>query len=338
MNQIKLGIIGLGKWVREAYLPILHQMPEVRVVAVSARTQTSRDLARAEFGPNVALFSDYHDLLKDPCVQAVAIALPNHLHADAIQAAASAGKHIFFEPPLGLSVGELEQTFRALSSADGVAQVDLELRCLPVLALVREHLQNGTIGRPLMTKVRLWCDWGLGGGEWVEEVESQGFFLWLGCWYLDLLDWVYQVSPVSASVVGGYAMNGKVMDHGWATLDFADQQVGAFEFNLVGTEGTQISLCVAGTEGELEADLLTGTCRARHGKNQWRDAGRPCSTPVHGFAGMRESIADFLAAVTEGTRPRADLEACRRVHEAALACTQAEREKRIVAVQKLTTS
>ena len=107
-----------------------------------------------------------------------------------------------------------------------------------------------------MAKVRLWCDWGYGGGNWNEEVEEEGFFLWLGCWYLDVLDMVFQTEPTRATVVGGYAMNGKLMDHGWATLNYPDNRIGQVEFSLVAVEGTEITLTIDGTNGHIQADLI----------------------------------------------------------------------------------
>ena len=51
---------------------------------------------------------------------------------------------------------------------------------------------------------------------------------------------------------------------------------------------------------------------------------RACSEPIHGSAGMRESIAGFLAAVQEGRAAKADAEVAARVHQAMLLCAQAE--------------
>lgn len=332
MQPLNLGIIGAGKWVREAYIPILKHMPRVRVVAVAAKTRASRDWVRGELGPSVTLHSEFEDLIAQPGVDAVAIALPNRLHADAIRTAAAAGKHVLFEPPLGLNAADMSRALRALRESGRVAQADLELRCLPVVDLIRDQLAAGTIGEPLMCRVRLWCDWGWGGGEWVSEVEEQGFFPWLGCWYLDLLDRVYEAPAIRACVTGGYAMNGRIMDHGLAALEFPGQRVGVFEFSLVAMEGTQIELRVAGTRGELEADLLTGLCRWRGRRQAWQEERRPCAEPVHGFAGMRESLEDFVSAVLDGRRPRADLEVCRRVHQAVWACAQSELRRSAIPV------
>jgi predicted dehydrogenase len=212
-------------------------------------------------------------------------------------------------------------------------QADLELRCLPVMDVVRNHLDAGTIGDPLMARVRLWCDWGYDGGPWLEEVGAQSFFLWLGCWYFDLLDRVYQVPALRASVTGGYAMNDRLMDHGLVTLEFPNRRIGCFEFSLVAVEGTQIDLSIAGTRGELRADLMSGLCRWRTRQEPWRETRVPGSEPVHGFAGMRESIAEFVRAVRTGSRPRADLAVCGRVHAIALACASAELEGTTKAVE-----
>jgi len=123
-------------------------------------------------------------------------------------------------------------------------------------------------------------------------------------------------------------MNGRLMDHGWATLTYPQGRIGQLEFSLIAVEGAAITLRVAATRGEIEADLQTGTFRWRRDRAGWKDGTAPCSQPICGFAGMRESIKDFLQAVADGRPARADTEVCRRVHRAALACAGAERRFR----------
>jgi predicted dehydrogenase len=173
-----------------------------------------------------------------------------------------------------------------------------------------------------MATIRLWCDWGYGGGEWLEEAEDQGFFLWLGCWYVDVLDAVFGARPERVSVTGGRAMNGDMVDHAWATMEYPGQRLGQFEFSLVAPEEQQITLTVTGTEGEVEADLWTGELRSRGRGEEWERTVVPNSEPIHGFAGMRESITDFIGSVRSGSQPRANLDVSRRVHAAAVACAR----------------
>jgi len=253
--DINVGLIGFGNWPRTAYAPALAELKGVTVRAVAARSDATRQLAIEAFGDQLQCHDRYDAILADPQIDAVMMALPNHMHADAIAAAVAAGKHLFYEPPVAMDEASIEKTFAAMSHTDRVVQVDLELRYLPVIDAVRQLLADGQIGKPLMAKISLWCNWGYGGGEWYDEVQGQDFFLWLGCWYLDALDCVFGAAPVDANVTGGYASNGTLMDHGWATLAYPDDRTGQYEFNLVATTEAKIALHVAGTAGEIEADI-----------------------------------------------------------------------------------
>jgi len=335
MNGITLGLIGLGGWPRAAYLPILAERPDVRVVAVAARSEATRQWARAQFGPDLRLYSDYHDLLADERIQAVTLALPNHLHSAALDAALRTDKHLFVEPPLGLAAAEVDSALDRAAAREAVFQTDLELRYLPVLEELRRRLAAGDFGRPLLARIELWCDWGYGGGNWAQDPSGEGFFLWLGCWYLDVLDVLLGTEPLRAEVIGGRARNGSLLDHGWAVLEYpgpalaqdeADPSsvAGRFAFNLVAVAGRRIAAQVAGTEGEAEADLPSGILRQRRvGQPDWSETPHPASEPVHGFIGLRESLCGFLDAVRTGTPVRADVNVSRRVHHAALACQAA---------------
>lgn len=323
-----VGIIGFGNWPRQAYAPLLNELSDVPVVAVAARSDATRAIAKETFGGDLATFEDYGDLLADESIDAVLIALPNALHHGALAAAACSGKHVFFEPPVAEDREAAGHILNALAQSDRVIQADLELRCLPVVDAVSRLLQSGNLGQPRMAKIRLWCNWGYGGGPWFDEVQGQSFFLWLGCWYLDVLDVLFGEAALHASVVGGYASNGALMDHGWAALTYPEQRIGQFEFNLVATQDATIELYVACQEGEIQADLTTGAWRWRDepGNEHCEDA--PASTPAYGFEGMRESLADFFAAIRSGHPPRADLAVMRRVQHAAMLCAEAERARR----------
>jgi len=335
MNPIKLGLIGLGEWPRQAYVPVLKQLDTVRVCAVAARTSSTQDYALEQFGSQTVIYDDYRYLLEDENVEAVTLALPNELHSEAMQAALASGKHVFYEPPIDHTEEGLRRTLSAMAASDRVIQADLELRYLPVIDAMGRLVASGTIGDVLMAKIRLWCNWGYGGGKWNRNPEEEGFFPWLGCWYLDVLDCVFESPPLTASVVGGHAANGRLMDHGWAMLEYPNGRIGQFEFNLVAVAGLDIRLSVLGTQGELEADLGSGHCRWRTADAAWQEAVHPASQPVHGFEGMRECLVDFLDAVGSNRAPKADVEVARRVHAAMLACARAEGEKKTVPADPL---
>lgn len=322
--MINVGLIGFGKWARQAYAPLLDELPQVRVTAISARSHTTRSLAKQTFGIETKTFADYHDLLNDAAVDAVLIALPNSLHAPVLQTAATSGKHLFFEPPVAEDPETATRVLDALAASEGVVQADLELRYLPVMDNVLGIIQSGTIGEPLMAKIRLWCNWGYRGGEWYDEVQEQSFFPWLGCWYLDALDCIFKQSAIQTSVVGGHYSNGTLMDAGWASLLYPNGGIGQLEFNLVIPQETVIELSVACRSGEIVVDLQTGRWRWRGETGDWHLKHTPASTPAYGFVGMRESLQAFFDTIHAGERPRANVDVMRRVQHAAQLCADVE--------------
>ena len=112
MASLKVGLAGLGEWARRAYVPILAELEaagEIEVAAVSARSEATRQVARELLGEGVRLYGDYGELLGDAELEAVFLALPNALHAEAVAAAVGSGKHVFFEPPIGVDREQVER-------------------------------------------------------------------------------------------------------------------------------------------------------------------------------------------------------------------------------------
>ena len=111
-----------------------------------------------------------------------------------------------------------------------------------MLHRVKQMLTDGELGQPLSITARLWCDWGRGGKSESPESTRIGFFVWTGPWYLQLLDVLVGRLPRRVSAVGVRALNGTLMDHGWASLDYGDSLVGRFEYSLLAPEGQATAL------------------------------------------------------------------------------------------------
>ncbi len=322
-SSLRVGLIGFGRWARQAYGPALRELASVRVAAVAARSPASREAAQQTFGADVATYGDFRTLIDEGDVDAVMIALPGALHAEAVEAAVRAGRHVFFEPPIALTREATEAALETIAAASSVVQVDFELRYLPVMDAVVDLIGRGAIGAVRLARVSLWCDWGRDGA--LSRLGEEGIAYALGPWYLDVLDAVVADTPRQACVTGGYAFNGRLLDHGWATLCYDGGQVGCFEINLLAPEGADVRLHVVGNSGEIEADLLGGNYRWRAEDGEWRDGAAPPSLPKCGFVGMRECIVDFVSAVTERRPARTTPDVIRRVHQAMLLCAEAER-------------
>jgi predicted dehydrogenase len=146
MERVRVGLVGAGG-IAGAHLRGYTAIPdEVRVVAV-ADVDEGHARERAEQAGGARAFGDLAALLAGAEVDAVDICLPHHLHADAIVAAARAGKHILCEKPLCLTEEEADRV------ADEVGRAGVTLMCahnqlyLPPVARAREVLAAGTLGR-----------------------------------------------------------------------------------------------------------------------------------------------------------------------------------------------
>jgi len=107
MKPVRWGVLGIGKHFVQRVLPSLLDSPLVEVAAVA-----SRDLGRARetagrFGIPAA-YGSYEDLVADQRLEAVYIALPNHLHAEWVGKCAEAGKHVLCEKPLAMDAGQAQ--------------------------------------------------------------------------------------------------------------------------------------------------------------------------------------------------------------------------------------
>jgi predicted dehydrogenase len=317
-DPLRIGLIGFGNWAREAYVPVLHEQPGVRISAVAARTEATRERAREQFGPDTELYGGYEDLIEASDVDAVMIGLPSSLAAEAAGAAVQAGRHVFVEPPIN-GASDTGGVLDLAERSDTVFHVDLELRYLPVVDALREMASEGRLGRLLVARVELVNDW----FRHRTETEAQkGFDVFgLGTWYIDLLDAIFDQSPERVSVHGSYPRYDNLMELGTAVLEYPDTALGEWQINLSGG-GWELRLNLTGTEGQVEADLMSGIYRYRAAGEAWRTVTVDASRPEHGFVGMRESVLAFLAAVRGETPSRSGPETYRRLHGTLAALTR----------------
>lgn len=99
---------------------------------------------REKFG--VPTFVRYEELLKQPGIDVVVIRTPNHLHKAPAIAALNAGKHVFCEKPLALSLADCRAMVAAARKARRLLQINLELRSSLLPARVKEIVDSGEIG------------------------------------------------------------------------------------------------------------------------------------------------------------------------------------------------
>lgn len=144
-KPVGIALIGMGWWGKKM-LAVLQAAPEdIRVVrAVEPNHETVAELC-AERG--VKLSAIYADALNDPEVEAVVLATPHKLHAEQIEAAVAAGKHIFCEKPLAMTKEGAVKAVELCREAGLVLGMGHERRWDPPIAEMLAKADRGELGR-----------------------------------------------------------------------------------------------------------------------------------------------------------------------------------------------
>ena len=142
-RKMKVGVIGLGVY-GQLHARTYASAPGAELVAVCDIRHDVVQAKAAEAG--CSAFTDYTQMLSDCELDAVSIALPDYMHADATIAAAKAGKHVLVEKPLATTVDQCEQMIRAASDNGVFLMTDFSQRWSPVMQLAKKAITSGDLG------------------------------------------------------------------------------------------------------------------------------------------------------------------------------------------------
>ena len=148
MKTITTGILGAGRIGR------LHGDNILRMNGVDLKA-VADPYADFESWPKAAVATgeDPDLVLGDDSIEAVLICSPTPTHADFIERAAAAGKHVFCEKPIDLEPDRIRRTLAAVDQAGVKLQVGFNRRFDPTFATVKRAVDNGEIGDIHLVKI-----------------------------------------------------------------------------------------------------------------------------------------------------------------------------------------
>jgi myo-inositol 2-dehydrogenase/D-chiro-inositol 1-dehydrogenase len=141
-----VGLIGAG-WIGAFHGESLaRRIPHARLVMVADPAPGAADKLAARFGGRAT--TDPAELIGNPEVAAVVIAAPARFHTDLIVAAATAGRAVFCEKPMALTLADADRAITAAAQAGVPLQVGFNRRFDPAFAAARDAVLNGRVGTP----------------------------------------------------------------------------------------------------------------------------------------------------------------------------------------------
>ncbi|MDR1398528.1 MAG: inositol 2-dehydrogenase [Treponema sp.] len=152
-DRLKIGVIGAGRIGKIHTENIARFIPQAQLEGIADIKLTPEQAAWAK-GLGARIVSPNPDeLLHDPSIQALVICSSTMTHADITMAAATAGKHVFCEKPIDLSVAKAKTAIAAMKSAGKNLQIGFNKRFDHNFARMRQYMLDGSIGELQVLKI-----------------------------------------------------------------------------------------------------------------------------------------------------------------------------------------
>jgi len=152
MTKLKLGVIGAGRIGKVHIATLVQSVPQAVVVAIADVNLNTADEVAKTFGIT-SVYSNYMDVINHPEVEAVVICSPTDTHARYIEDSAKAGKHIFCEKPVDLSLEVIKGAIDIAKAAGVKLMIGFNRRFDPNFLKIKQLVIDGKIGEPHILKI-----------------------------------------------------------------------------------------------------------------------------------------------------------------------------------------
>jgi predicted dehydrogenase len=169
MSRIRLGYIGCGFMAQKVHLPNFLSIPNCEVVALAeVRTALGRQVQTRLGIPK--FYADHQALLADPDIDAVAVSAAFAVQGEIARDALQAGKHVFMEKPMAVSLAQADALLAAARQADRQLMVGYMKRYDAGNELVKAHIEkfrrSGELGEITYMRNHGFC------GDWIAGLDT----------------------------------------------------------------------------------------------------------------------------------------------------------------------
>jgi inositol 2-dehydrogenase len=149
--KLPVGVIGLGRMGQIYATHLARRVPQAKVVAI-ADIMAERAQKLADDLGVAAWSSDYREMLNDPEIEAVFVLSSTSTHREVVTAAAEAGKAIFCEKPIALTLADTDAMLAAIAKNKVMFQAGFMRRFDAGYLAAKKQIEAGAIGRPVTFK------------------------------------------------------------------------------------------------------------------------------------------------------------------------------------------
>lgn len=192
MKQVRMGIIGAG--LRSGIAHYWHKPNGNSVVVGAADIDYARlKKFQEKINPDAFITEDYKELLKRDDIDAIAVTSPDYLHEEHAIAALEAGKHVYCEKPLAITVEGCDRIIEASKKSGKHLMVGFNMRYMNMYRTMKGIVDSGLIGDIKAVWVRHFV--GFGGyyyfHDWhANSKNTTSLLLQKGSHDIDIIHWI----------------------------------------------------------------------------------------------------------------------------------------------------
>jgi myo-inositol 2-dehydrogenase/D-chiro-inositol 1-dehydrogenase len=323
---LRVGVIGVGAMGSIHAEHLAHRIPGARLEAI-AEVVTKRARAASRQLAVSKVYPEASQLIGDPEIDAVVIATTRRLHSGLIASAASAGKHVFCEKPLGSTLKECDMALAEVARAGVKLQIGFHRRFDASFAAAWGAIRRGAIGEPLIMHMTSRDPSPVAGnaGRLPEDL-----FLETTIHDLDMARYLSgsEIGEVFVMGVGGKrGLEGAVVG-----LRMSGGIPGTIDNHLRSVYGYDQRVEVFGSRGMVSVENQAPDS-ARLSDADGIHSARPRAFFAERYAeAYRAELESFVSCVTEGREPAVTGNDGRAAVAAALACAESLSKGRPVSV------
>lgn len=255
LKKIRYAVVGLGWIAQEAVLPVFDKVNNSELLAlVTSDPEKGAKLGDKYRVAEMRDYGSYDDLLRSGIVDAVYIALPNHLHRDYSIRAARAGIHVLCEKPMADTAADCLEMIRAAEQNNVKLMVAYRLHFEPGNLQAIEIAQDGTIGEPRIFS-SVFSQQVVEGNVRLRRQAGGGPLMDMGVYQINAARYLFRDEPIE--VLGAGANSGdprfkEVHEMATGVLRFPGERLATFtcSFGAAVADSYQ----VVGTKGALWMD------------------------------------------------------------------------------------
>ncbi|MFZ7946350.1 inositol 2-dehydrogenase [Neobacillus sp. 19] len=258
MNQIRVGIVGLGRLGKIHATNLAQNVPGAVLVAACSFSDEELAFAATELGIE-EIYNSYEDLIASPNLDAVCIVSPSGYHPEQIRQAMEKGLHVFCEKPIGLDLEEIKRTVQVIHDhPEQIFQLGFNRRYDESYLYAKNLIDNGELG-DLMVIRSYGLDPISGLKSFVKFAKasnSGGIFLDMSIHDIDVIRWFTNKEVVRVWAIGKNSAYPELdqlneLETGSAMMQLEDKTMAILVAGRNAVHGYHVETEIIGTKGML---------------------------------------------------------------------------------------